>query len=253
MINLTLIMFWFHRAWTHDFSNRDSNPWPLACRAKMIPLYSLTQECKSIKHSLQSSLFYLDQCDNTHSQEPGILNERHHRLLPNHSSGKPTPLATAHNITSPWPQLSMHTSHFWHQCCDSTESQNPWPLAQGLKPMTSRMWGKGDTTTQKDLTWKCRSINFTTLMHCNWPTDHALDHSSIGLNRLTIQLVFNEVWKSLFVDHQPIQTFKFFLNEFCRIYRIYRISRKLILVILKVIEYYFQYFRKCKVLKIVFY
>ena len=30
-------------------------------------------------------------------------------------------------------------------------------------------------------------------MHCNWPTDHAIDHSSIGLNRLTIQLVFNEV------------------------------------------------------------
>ena len=30
-------------------------------------------------------------------------------------------------------------------------------------------------------------------MHCNWPTDHAIDHSSIGLKRLTIQLVFNEV------------------------------------------------------------
>ena len=30
-------------------------------------------------------------------------------------------------------------------------------------------------------------------MHCNWPPDHAFDHSSIGLNRLTIQLVFNEV------------------------------------------------------------
>ena len=30
-------------------------------------------------------------------------------------------------------------------------------------------------------------------MHCNWPTDHAIDHSSIWLNRLTIQLVFNEV------------------------------------------------------------
>ena len=28
---------------------------------------------------------------------------------------------------------------------------------------------------------------------CNWSTDHAIDHSSIGLNRLTIQLVFNEV------------------------------------------------------------
>ena len=30
-------------------------------------------------------------------------------------------------------------------------------------------------------------------MHCNWPTDHAIDHSSIGLKRLTIQPVFNEV------------------------------------------------------------
>ena len=30
-------------------------------------------------------------------------------------------------------------------------------------------------------------------MHCNWPTDHAIDHSSIGLERLTIQPVFNEV------------------------------------------------------------
>ena len=30
-------------------------------------------------------------------------------------------------------------------------------------------------------------------MHCNWPNDHAIDHSSIGLNRLTIQPVFSEV------------------------------------------------------------
>ena len=30
-------------------------------------------------------------------------------------------------------------------------------------------------------------------MHCNWPTDHAIDHSSIGLKRLTIQPVCNEV------------------------------------------------------------
>ena len=30
-------------------------------------------------------------------------------------------------------------------------------------------------------------------MHCNWPTDHAIDHTSIGLKRLTIQPVFNEV------------------------------------------------------------
>ena len=34
-------------------------------------------------------------------------------------------------------------------------------------------------------------------MHCNWWTDHAIDHSSIGLKRLTIQPVFNEV--SLFM------------------------------------------------------
>ena len=30
-------------------------------------------------------------------------------------------------------------------------------------------------------------------MYCNWPTDHAIDHSSVGLRRLTIQSVFNEV------------------------------------------------------------
>ena len=29
-------------------------------------------------------------------------------------------------------------------------------------------------------------------MDCNWPTDHAIDHSSIGSKRLTIQPVFNE-------------------------------------------------------------
>ena len=30
-------------------------------------------------------------------------------------------------------------------------------------------------------------------MHCNWPINHTIDHISIGLKRLTIQLVFNEV------------------------------------------------------------
>ena len=30
-------------------------------------------------------------------------------------------------------------------------------------------------------------------MHCNRPAGHPIDHSSIGLNRLTIQLVFNEL------------------------------------------------------------
>ena len=40
-------------------------------------------------------------------------------------------------------------------------------------------------------------VHLTVRMYCNWPTDHAIDHSSIGLNRLTIQLVFNEV--SLFI------------------------------------------------------
>ena len=36
-------------------------------------------------------------------------------------------------------------------------------------------------------------VHLAVTMYCNWPTDHAIDHSSIGLNRLTIQLVFNEV------------------------------------------------------------
>ena len=30
-------------------------------------------------------------------------------------------------------------------------------------------------------------------VYCIWPTDHAIDHSSVGLNRLIIHLVFNEV------------------------------------------------------------
>ena len=30
-------------------------------------------------------------------------------------------------------------------------------------------------------------------MHYNWLTDHAIDYSSFGLKRLTMQLVFNKV------------------------------------------------------------
>ena len=30
-------------------------------------------------------------------------------------------------------------------------------------------------------------------MDCNWPTDRAIDYSLIGLKRLAIQTVFNEV------------------------------------------------------------
>ena len=36
-------------------------------------------------------------------------------------------------------------------------------------------------------------VHLAVTMYSNWPTDHAIDHSSIGLNRLTVQLVFNEV------------------------------------------------------------
>ena len=36
-------------------------------------------------------------------------------------------------------------------------------------------------------------VHLTMRRHCNWPTDHAVDLSSTGLNSLTIQLVFNEV------------------------------------------------------------
>ena len=45
----------------------------------------------------------------------------------------------------------------------------------------------------------------TMRMHCNWPTDHATDHSSIGLKRLTIQPVFNEV--SLFTSSKETRGF----------------------------------------------
>ena len=47
---------------------------------------------------------------------------------------------------------------------------------------------------------KVSMVHLAVRMHCNWPTDHAIDHSSIGLNRLTIQLVFNEVSLFTFSD-----------------------------------------------------
>ena len=43
-------------------------------------------------------------------------------------------------------------------------------------------------------------VHLAVRMYCNWPTDHAIDHSSIGLNRLTIQPVFNEVSLFTFSD-----------------------------------------------------
>ena len=46
-------------------------------------------------------------------------------------------------------------------------------------------------------------IHLAVKMYCNLPTDHA--HSPIGLNRLTIQLMFNEV--SLFTFSQGIHGF----------------------------------------------
>ena len=36
-------------------------------------------------------------------------------------------------------------------------------------------------------------VHLAVTRYCNWSTDHAIDHSSIGLKRLTIQPVFNEV------------------------------------------------------------
>ena len=60
-------------------------------------------------------------------------------------------------------------------------------------------------------------VHLAMRMYCNWPTDHAIDHSSIGLNRLTIQLVFNEV--SLFTFSKGTHGFdvtvpKNYLKEF---------------------------------------
>ena len=34
---------------------------------------------------------------------------------------------------------------------------------------------------------KVSMVHLTIRMHCNWPADHAIDHISIQLNRLTIQ------------------------------------------------------------------
>ena len=48
-------------------------------------------------------------------------------------------------------------------------------------------------------------VHLSVTMYCIWPTDHAADHSSIGLERLTIQLVFNEV--SLFTFSKGTHSF----------------------------------------------
>ena len=48
-------------------------------------------------------------------------------------------------------------------------------------------------------------VHLSVTMHCNWPTDHVIDHSSIGLKRLTIQLVFSEV--SLFTFSEETHGF----------------------------------------------
>ena len=48
-------------------------------------------------------------------------------------------------------------------------------------------------------------VHLAMRMYCNWPTDHAIEHSSIGLNRLTIQPVFNEV--SLFTFSKGAHSF----------------------------------------------
>ena len=48
-------------------------------------------------------------------------------------------------------------------------------------------------------------VHLALRMYGNWPTNHAIDHNSIGLNRLTIQLMFNEV--SLFTFSQGTHGF----------------------------------------------
>ena len=50
-----------------------------------------------------------------------------------------------------------------------------------------------------------KSFHLILRMYCNWSTDHGIDHSSIGLNRPTFQLVFNEV--SLFTFSKGKQGF----------------------------------------------
>ena len=55
-------------------------------------------------------------------------------------------------------------------------------------------------------------VHLAVRMYCNWPTDHAIDHSSVGLNRLTIQLVFNEV--SLFTFSEETHGFDVTVLQF---------------------------------------
>ena len=45
----------------------------------------------------------------------------------------------------------------------------------------------------KKVSLKVSMVHLAVRMHCNWSSDHTIDHISIELNRLTIQLVFNEV------------------------------------------------------------
>ena len=61
-------------------------------------------------------------------------------------------------------------------------------------------------------------VHLAVRMHCNWPTDHVIDHSSIGLNRFTIELVFNDV--SLFTFSEgthgfDVKVLKNYLNMHC--------------------------------------
>ena len=41
-------------------------------------------------------------------------------------------------------------------------------------------------------------VHLIRAMHWNWPTENAINHSSIGLSRLIMQLVFKEVWLFIF-------------------------------------------------------
>ena len=70
-------------------------------------------------------------------------------------------------------------------------------------------------------------VHLVMRMYCNWPTDQTIDHGSIGLNRLTIQLVFNEV--SLFIFSKETRGFdvtvpKNYLKNVQRVIDLYAID-----------------------------
>ena len=64
-------------------------------------------------------------------------------------------------------------------------------------------------------------VHLSVTMYCNWSIDHAIDHSSIGLKRLTIHRVAKAqgkqgIWFLLFPDRENTGNFVVTQGKFLR-------------------------------------